>query len=80
MMPLKPNTALCLAVIYRVRVTANIPLDIFIEWLWKLNATIILEFVGRDDEMFQKLLANSKMIMPITPRRTVCWSCADVSR
>jgi hypothetical protein len=51
---------LCLALVHHMRVTANIPLALLIDWLHKLNATIILEFVGRDDEMFRKLLENKQ--------------------
>ena len=39
-----------------MRVSANIPLSLFIEWLGSLDATVIVEFVGRDDEMFLKLI------------------------
>ena len=55
-----PNMALCLALVHHMRVSANIPLSLFIGWLHSLNATVILEFVGREDEMFQKLLENKR--------------------
>ncbi len=55
-----PDVVLCLALVHHVRVSANIPLPLFLGWLRSLNATIILEFVGRDDEMFGKLLENKR--------------------
>ena len=48
---------LCLALLHHMRVSANIPLSLFIEWLHGLDATVIVEFVGRDDEMFRKLIS-----------------------
>ena len=46
---------LCLALLHHMRVSANIPLSLFMEWLRSLDATAIVEFVGRDDEMFRRL-------------------------
>ena len=51
-----PEMILCLALLHHMRVSANIPLSLFIEWLGSLDATVIVEFVGRDDEMFLKLI------------------------
>ena len=55
-----PDMVLCLALVHHLRVAANIPLRLFIGWLRSLDATCILEFVGRDDEMFQTLLENKR--------------------
>ena len=55
-----PDMVLCLALVHHLRVAANIPLRLFIGWLRSLDATCILEFVGRDDEMFQTLLDNKR--------------------
>ena len=52
-----PDTILCLALLHHMRVSANIPLSMFLEWLHGLEATVIIEFVGRDDEMFRKLIS-----------------------
>ena len=54
----KPDMALCLALIHHLRVSANIPVSHFVEWLRSLNATSIVEFIDRDDEMFAKLAEN----------------------
>ena len=56
----KPDLALCLALAHHLRVSANIPLPLFIGWLRSLDAAVIIEFVGRDDEMFQALLENKR--------------------
>ena len=53
-----PDLVLCLALIHHMRVAANIPLPLFLGWLRSLDATCIVEFVGRDDEMFQRLVEN----------------------
>ena len=54
-----PDMALCLALIHHLRVSANVPVSLVTEWLRSLDAMVIVEFVGRDDEMFAKL-AESK--------------------
>ena len=53
-----PDMVLCLALVHHMRVSANIPLSLFMEWLRSLDATAIVEFVGRDDEMFAELLRH----------------------
>ena len=53
-----PDMVLCLALVHHMRVSANIPLSLFVEWLRGLGATVILEFVGRDDEMFAELVRH----------------------
>ena len=54
----RPDVVLCLALIHHLRVTANIPLALFLDWLHGLRAIVVLEFVEREDEMFQSLLAH----------------------
>ena len=51
---------LCLALIHHLRVSANIPVAHFVESLRGLNATVIVEFIDRDDEIFVKLAANKR--------------------
>ena len=53
-----PNWMLCLALVHHVVITANIPLASFIDWLASLGASVVIEYVGREDEMVQALLAN----------------------
>ena len=53
-----PDMVLCLALVHHMRVSANVPLSLYLEWLRSLEATVILEFVGREDEMFRALVEN----------------------
>jgi SAM-dependent methyltransferase len=59
-----PDMVLCLALVHHMRVSANVPLSLFVEWLRSLDATAIVEFVGRDDEMFRKLVENKSEDYP----------------
>jgi hypothetical protein len=56
----QPDLVMCLALIHHTRISANIPNAMFLTWLRKLNADIIIEFVKRSDEMVIKLLTNKK--------------------
>ena len=55
-----PDMALCLALIHHLRVSANIPVSHVVAWLRRLNATVIVEFIDRHDEMFVKLAENKR--------------------
>lgn len=54
----RPELTLCLALVHHIVISANIPLSDFIGWLASLGTSVVIEFVGRDDEMVQALLAN----------------------
>lgn len=54
----QPDLVMCLALIHHTRISANIPNVMFLSWLRKLDADIIIEFVKRSDEMVVKLLTN----------------------
>ncbi|WEX08829.1 hypothetical protein [Chelativorans sp. AA-79] len=54
----KPELTLCLALVHHIVISANIPLADFISWLAGLGTSLVIEFVGREDEMVQTLLAN----------------------
>lgn len=54
----RPELTLCLALIHHIVISANIPLADFIDWLAGLGTALVIEFVGREDEMVQILLAN----------------------
>ena len=56
----KPDLVLCLALIHHLRLSANIPIRSFLEWLRALDCDVIIEFVNRTDEMVIKLLTNKK--------------------
>ena len=55
-----PDMALCLALIHHLRVSANVPVSLLVTWLRSLGATVIVEFIGRDDEMFAALAENKR--------------------
>ena len=55
-----PDMALCLALFHHLRVSANVPVSLLATWLRSLDATVIVEFVDRDDEMFAKLAENKR--------------------
>lgn len=54
----KPDLVLCLALIHHMRVSANVPISLFLDWLASLKGSLVIEFVDREDEMFRKILAN----------------------
>lgn len=54
----RPELTLCLALVHHIVISANIPLADFIKWLARLGTSVVIEFVGRDDEMVKALLAN----------------------
>lgn len=52
----RPDLVLCLALLHHVCITANLPLDEVVEWLASLGATLVVEFVTREDPMVRTLL------------------------
>jgi hypothetical protein len=54
----KPELTLCLALIHHIVIGSNIPMRDFVGWLAELGTSLVIEFVSRDDEMVQTLLAN----------------------
>ena len=54
----KPELTLCLALIHHIAIGANIPIGSFLGWLASLGTALVIEFVGRDDEMVETLLRN----------------------
>ncbi|MCV0396422.1 MAG: class I SAM-dependent methyltransferase [Rhizobiaceae bacterium] len=54
----RPELTLCLALIHHMVISANIPMADFIRWLAGLGTALVIEFVGREDEMVQTLLRN----------------------
>lgn len=55
-----PDMILCLALIHHIRISANIPVPLFLDWLRSFGAIVILEIVGREDEMVKRLLENKR--------------------
>lgn len=56
----KPNLVLCLALIHHVVLSANIPLNDFIQWLASLEGALIIEYVTKEDPMVKVLLQNKE--------------------
>lgn len=56
----KPDLVLCLALIHHVVITANVPLDEFVDWLAGLADDLVIEYVSRSDDKVQQLLRNKE--------------------
>jgi SAM-dependent methyltransferase len=56
----KPDLILCLALIHHMVITANIPMQDFLQWIRSFDAAVVLEFVGPEDEMTLRLLKNKR--------------------
>jgi hypothetical protein len=54
----QPDFTLCLALIHHIVIGANIPMADFMRWLAGLGTALVIEFIGRNDEMTQTLLRN----------------------
>jgi len=54
----KPELVLALALVHHLRISANIPVAAFLDWLAELSATLIIEFVSKDDPQTRRLLLN----------------------
>ena len=55
-----PALILCLALMHHLVIGRNIPLDDFVAWLAQFNSEVVLEFVGPDDPMVERLLRNRR--------------------
>ncbi|MCF6225524.1 MAG: class I SAM-dependent methyltransferase [Xanthomonadales bacterium] len=56
----KPDLILCLALIHHVVITANIPLNEFIQWLASISNKLVIEYVSRKDDKVETLLRNKE--------------------
>ncbi len=54
----RPALILCLALIHHLVIGRNIPLDDFVAWLAQFGGEVVLEFVGPEDPMVERLLRN----------------------
>ena len=55
-----PDLIICLALIHHLRISANIPIKKYLDWLASLKCDVLIEFVDRHDEMVVKLLTNKR--------------------
>lgn len=56
----KPDLVLCLALIHHVVITANVPLEEFVDWLAGLSHQLVIEYVSRSDDKVKTLLRNKQ--------------------
>ncbi len=56
----RPDLVLCLALIHHVVISANIPLEEFIDWLAGLTDKLVIEYVSRKDDKVVTLLRNKE--------------------
>ena len=54
----RPGLVLCLALVHHVAISANVPLESFLDWLAGLGAALVIEFPTREDPVVQRLLAG----------------------
>lgn len=54
----KPDLVFCLALVHHLVIGSNLLLADVIDWLASLKATVVLEYVDRQDAQVQQLLAN----------------------
>ena len=54
----KPDLVFCLALIHHLVIGSHLLLSDVIDWLASLKATVVLEYVDREDTQVQQLLAN----------------------
>lgn len=54
----RPDAVLALALVHHLAIGANIPLPEVVSWFHGLGARLVVEFVGPDDAMSRRLLAN----------------------
>jgi len=56
----KPELVLALAVVHHLSITANVPIEEIISWFHSLDASLVVEFVDRDDPMAERLLSAKR--------------------
>ena len=55
-----PDLVLCLALLHHVSITGNVPVAEYVDWLRSLEASVVIEFVRREDPMAKQLLAAKR--------------------
>jgi hypothetical protein len=67
----RPDLILCLALIHHVVISANIPLNEFVDWLAESSDQLIIEYVSRKDDKVQSLLRNKADIYSDYSRKSL---------
>lgn len=58
----KPDLVMALALLHHLVIGANVPLGDAVSWLASLGSELVVEFVGKEDTMVQRLLLNREDI------------------
>jgi hypothetical protein len=53
-----PDLVLCLALVHHAAIGGNVPLAEVVDWMRSLDASLVVEFPPRDDEMVKRLLSG----------------------
>jgi SAM-dependent methyltransferase len=56
----RPDLTLCLALIHHVSISANVPVEAFLDALGELGSALVIEFPTPDDTMVARLLARKR--------------------
>jgi hypothetical protein len=59
-----PDVVLALALVHHLAISRNVPLSMLIELFARLAPWAIVEFVPKEDDMVQRLLATRKDVFP----------------
>src|SRR5205823_2434683 len=54
----RPDLVLALALVHHLSITGNVPVREVVDWLAELGASLVIEFVDRDDPMAARLLGR----------------------
>lgn len=54
----RPDLVLCLALVHHLAITANVPVDDIVDWLYECGGDLVVEFPTEQDEMVKRLLRN----------------------
>lgn len=60
----QPDLVLCLALVHHVVIGHGVPMVEFIDWLASLKASLVIEFISKDDPKVRELLANRRDACP----------------
>ena len=56
----RPDLVLALALVHHMAISANVPVQEFVDWLASLRSSLVIEFPTREDPMVKKLLAPKR--------------------
>jgi hypothetical protein len=56
----EPDLILILALIHHICITGNVPVSVYLDWLRKLDAALVIEFPTPDDVMVKTLMSGKR--------------------